>query len=68
MRRAVRLETKPYEERLKELNMFSFEKRTEGRDDSTFQILYLKSYHAGEGWDLSSIIPECRTCNNGLKL
>ena len=29
---------------------------------------YLKGCHTEEGQDLFSIIPECRTCNNGLKL
>ena len=61
-----RLETKAYEERLKEMGMFSLAKRRLRRDDSTFQ--YLKGCHMEEGQDLFLIIPECRTCNNGFKL
>ena len=29
---------------------------------------YLKGCHTGKGRDLFLINPECRTCNNGLKL
>ena len=62
-----RLETKPYEERLKGLGRFSLEKRRQ-RDDMITLFSYLKGCHTEEGQDLFSIIPECRTHNNGLKL
>ena len=69
-RRAMRmiggLETKPYGERLKELGMFSLEKRNL-RGDMIAHFKYLKGCHTGEGQDLFSILPECRTRNNGLK-
>ena len=61
------LETKPYEERLKELDMFSFEKRRL-RNAMIALFKYLKGCHTEEGQDLFSIIPEYRTRNNGLKL
>ena len=61
------LETKPYEERLKELSMFNHEKRRL-RGDMIALFKYLKGCHTEEGQDLFSVIPECRTHNNGLKL
>ena len=61
------LETKPYEEKLKELGTFSLEKRGL-RGDMIAPFAYLKSCNTEEGQDLFSIIPECRTHKNGLKL
>ena len=61
------LETKPYGERLKELGIFSLEKRRlKGEMIALFK--YLKCCHTEEGQDLFSILPECRTRNRGLKL
>ena len=61
------LETKPCGERLKELGMFSLEKRRL-RGDMIALFKYLEGCHTEEGQDLFLIIPECRTQNNGLKL
>ena len=61
------LENKPCEERLKELGMFSLEKRRERGDTIAF-FKYLEGCHTEEGQDLLSIIPECRTRSKGLKL
>ena len=60
------LETKLHEKRLKELGMFSFEKRRQRGDITLFK--FLKGCHTEERQDLFLIIPECRTCNNGLKI
>ena len=60
-------ETKPYEERLKELGMFSLQKRGL-RGDMVAFFKYLKGCHTEEGRDLFSIFPESTTRNNGLKL
>ena len=61
------LETKSYEERLKELGMFSLEKRRLMGDRITL-FKYLEDCHTEEGQDLFLIIPECRTCKQGLQL
>ena len=61
------LETKLYEERLKELSMFNLEKRRL-REDMIALFKYLKGCHTEEGQDIFSIITECRTHNNGFKL
>ena len=58
------LETKPYEERLEELGMFSLEKRRL-RGGMITLFKYLKGCHTEEGQDLFSIILECRTRNSG---
>ena len=55
------LETKPYEERLKELGMFSLEKRRL-RGDRRALFKYRKGCNTEEGQDQFSIIPECKTC------
>ena len=60
------LETNPYEERLKELAMFSLEKIRQ-RGDMITLFKYLKGCHTEEEQDLFSIIREW-THNNGLKL
>ena len=61
------LEDKPYEENLKELGMFSLEKRRlRGAMIALFK--YLKCSPTEEGQNLFSIILEYRTHNNGLKL
>ena len=52
------LETKPYEERLKELGMFSLVKGRL-RGDMTMLLKYLKDCHTEECQDLFPILPEC---------
>ena len=60
------LETKPYEERVKELSTFTLEKRRlSGKKIALF--IYLKGSHTEEQQDLFLIIPECRKCHIGLK-
>ena len=61
------LETKPIEESLKELGLFSLERRRLRRDRIAL-VKYLKDSHTEEGQDLFLIIPECRRHNSGLKL
>ncbi|KAF7254154.1 Deleted in malignant brain tumors 1 protein [Varanus komodoensis] len=61
------LETKPYEERLKELGMFSLGKRRLRRDIIAL-CKYLKDCHKEEGQYLFFVMPECRIWNNRLKL
>ena len=51
------LETKPYEERLNELGMFTLEKRRWGGVIIAL-FKYLKGCHTEEGQDLFSILPE----------
>ena len=60
------LETKLYEETLKELGMFSLEKRRL-REDRRALFEYMKGSHKEEGQDLFSMIPEGRTHNNYRK-
>ena len=60
------LETKSYEDRLKELSMFSLEKRRL-RGDMIALFKYLKGCHTEEGQDLFSIHLECRMQNHGFK-
>ena len=56
----------PDEERLKELDMCSLEKRRE-RGEMITLFTYLKGCSAEEEHDPSSIIPESRTRTEGLK-
>ena len=66
-RRTIRgLKTKPYGERLKELGMFSLEKRR-WRGDMIALFKYQKGCHTEEGQVLFTIIPERRKRNHGSK-
>ena len=70
-RRATKMirgqKAKSYEERLKELGMFSLTKRRL-RGDMITVFQYLKGCRREEGIDLFSIAPEGRTRTNGWKL
>uniref|UniRef100_A0A670HT18 Reverse transcriptase domain-containing protein n=1 Tax=Podarcis muralis TaxID=64176 RepID=A0A670HT18_PODMU len=61
------LETMPYEERLRELGMFSLEKRRL-RGEMIAMFKYIKGCHIEEGERLFSAAPEKRTRSNGSKL
>ena len=64
---ALETPSKPYGERLRELGMFSLERRRL-KGDMISPFKYLKGCHTKEGQDLFSMLPECRTRNHGLKL
>ena len=56
-----------YEERLRELGMFSLTKRRL-RGDMVAMFKYLKGFHVKEGTGLFSTAPDTRTRSNGFKL
>ena len=61
------LEAMPYEEQLRELGMFSLQKRRL-RGDMIAMFKYLKRCHVEEGVGLFSPALETRTRSNGCKL
>ena len=61
------LETKTYEERLRELCQFSLERRRL-KGDMIAIFKYLKGCHLEDGAELFSVAPEGRTRTNGFKL
>ena len=61
------LGTKPYEERLRELGMFSLGKRRL-RGVRMALLKSLKGCHLEEGRERFPLVPEDRTYNNGFKI